>query len=366
MEPERLDPNNLPTDAVVPVSPPVSGQAITPDSTGPESQASESSNGSDRQASTSSTSRQDQINRERATVPSACVQCRSKHLKCDGLSPCTRCSSNSLECIYVRSRRGFKGPRKNGTQTKAAPVPGVVERCPIVGPGISTGSSPSAASGLITPPDNRLMATPRSYDMPLFDIGPELVSFDPKAPPSTQDFRERCLEAYFYHFAPAHPFVLPRNNFYAIRRDKSTIALEAAMCYVGSFYVPQAPTTSLGTDAETAVYNTSCPQDGFRVQAMLVLAIGFDGYTFQEKALEILQDAQDLAVEIGMNAHGFAFANSNGSVTLEESWRRTWWELYLVDGMIAGVHQQSTFRMKDMIADVDLPCEEKQYINGVS
>lgn len=138
------------------------------------------------------------------------------------------------------------------------------------------------------------------------------------------------------------------------------------MCYVGSFYVPKAPTASLGAEAETAAYNANYTQDGFRVQAMLVLAIGYDGNTFQEKALEILQDAQDLAVEIGMNTHGFAFANSNGSATLEESWRRTWWELYLVDGMIAGVHQQSTFRMKDMIADVDLPCEEKDYISGVS
>src|SRR6187402_3287463 len=57
--------------------------------------------------------------KERATVPSACVQCRSKHLKCDGLNPCTRCSSNSFDCVYVRSRRGFKGPRRNGIQSKA-------------------------------------------------------------------------------------------------------------------------------------------------------------------------------------------------------------------------------------------------------
>src|SRR5215469_6457447 len=64
------------------------------------------------QASTAAS--QVESTKERATGPSACVQCRSKHLKCDGLNPCTRCSSNNFDCIYVRSRRGVKGPRKAG------------------------------------------------------------------------------------------------------------------------------------------------------------------------------------------------------------------------------------------------------------
>jgi hypothetical protein len=39
--------------------------------------------------------------KERVTVPSACVACRSKHLKCDGLSPCTRCSANSKKPCFL-------------------------------------------------------------------------------------------------------------------------------------------------------------------------------------------------------------------------------------------------------------------------
>jgi hypothetical protein len=34
--------------------------------------------------------------------------------------------------------------------------------------------------------------------------------------------------------------------------------------------------------------------------------------------------------------------------------------------MIAGVHQKSTFRMKEIPADVGLPCEEKDFASGVS
>ncbi|KAE8453374.1 hypothetical protein EG329_010235 [Mollisiaceae sp. DMI_Dod_QoI] len=208
------------------------------------------------------------------------------------------------------------------------------------------------------------MTLPSPVDLPLFDNGQELVSFEPKPLPSGLELRERCIEAFYYHFYPAHPFVLPRHNFYALRKERPIDHLEACMRYVGSFYVPQAPTVALGLEAERSVYHPECRKDGFRVQAMLILAIGLDGYTYQEKALQILLDAQDLALELGMNKRDYALMNGNGSEVLSESWRRTWWELYIVDGMIAGVHQKSTFRMKEIPADVALPCEEKEFASG--
>jgi hypothetical protein len=152
----------------------------------------------------------------------------------------------------------------------------------------------------------------------------------------------------------------------SLRKEKPLDCLEAAMRYIGSFYVEQAPTIALGLEAERLAYHTDSPKDGFRVQALLALAIGLDGYTHQEKALKVLLDAQDLALELGMNKRDFAFINGNGSSVLEESWRRTWWELYVIDGMIAGVHQRSSFRLNEIHADVALPCEEKEYASGVS
>lgn len=151
-----------------------------------------------------------------------------------------------------------------------------------------------------------------------------------------------------------------------LRKEQPLHHLEAAMRYIGSFYVAQAPTTALGLEAERAVYSMDCLNDGFKVQTMLLLTIGFDGYTYQEKALHLLVEAQDIALELGMNRREFAVLNGNGSDVLEESWRRTWWELFVVDGMIAGVHQKSSFRLSEIVADVGLPCEEEQYTSGVS
>ncbi|TVY46159.1 DASH complex subunit [Lachnellula occidentalis] len=309
----------------------------------------------------------DKDNKDRVTVPSACVPCRSKHLKCDGLNPCTRCSSNGFECLYVRSRRGFKGPRKTGLQGKASsiPLPGAPSTCPLIDPAAASSRAPqNIPTGLATPPDHRQQTLPGNTDLQIFEVNPDLATYSPKPLSSGLDIRERCIEAFYYHFWPTHPFALPRASFMALRKERPLDQLEAAMRYVGSCYVSQAPTVALASEAEHSVY-ADCANDGFRVQAMLILAIGLDGNTHQEKALQILTDAEDIALDIGMNNRNFAFLNSAGSPVLEESWRRTYWELFLIDGMIAGVHQKSFFRMKDVVADVLLPCEECEYLSGV-
>src|SRR5690606_15843309 len=81
--------------------------------------------------------------RSRDSIPTACLACvrieqdprvfqvpanvtdqvpghiqRSKHLKCDGFHPCSRCVASGSECAYVASRRGYKGPTRG-----AAPNP---------------------------------------------------------------------------------------------------------------------------------------------------------------------------------------------------------------------------------------------------
>jgi hypothetical protein len=49
----------------------------------------------------------------RASVAVACVPCRSRHLKCDGGVRCSRCRTDGVDCTYIKSRRGWKGKRKN-------------------------------------------------------------------------------------------------------------------------------------------------------------------------------------------------------------------------------------------------------------
>lgn len=48
--------------------------------------------------------------------PTACVACRDKHLKCDALRTCTRCAVQSIPCVYLKSRRGYRRPNSSSIQ----------------------------------------------------------------------------------------------------------------------------------------------------------------------------------------------------------------------------------------------------------
>src|SRR5438128_2424204 len=59
----------------------------------------------------------------RAAVAVACIQCRTRHLKCDGDKKCGRCKADGLSCEYVKSRRGFKRLRDKKVDTSRLASP---------------------------------------------------------------------------------------------------------------------------------------------------------------------------------------------------------------------------------------------------
>ena len=187
------------------------------------------------------------------------------------------------------------------------------------------------------------------------------------APPASS-LPERCFDAFYHYFHAGHPFVLPKEALLRIMKDGTTKldALIAAMRYIGSLYVDAGPARAHYLDeAIRLCYQPTTPKDGFLVQALLAIIVGLDGSCEQERARELLSDCERIALEINLNTRPFAAMHGRGNPVLEESWRRTWWDLYVCDGMIAGVHRVTNFLLFDIAADVALPCEEHQYLSGV-
>lgn len=178
----------------------------------------------------------------------------------------------------------------------------------------------------------------------------------------------KCIEAFFSYFHRSHPFILPRAQFLAYTATSPLPLLSAAVRYIGSCYLSSVPTTSILTEFEDLLLQSEIRSqgNGFMVQALLLMAIGLDGHRELKRASELLASASDLAMELGMQHKEFAAWNNQGSKFLEESWRRTFWELYVVNGMIAGMHQCNAFKLYSIFASTRLPCEEKQYELGVS
>ncbi len=71
-------------------------------------------------------------------------------------------------------------------------------------------------------------------------------------------------------------------------------------------------------------------------------------------------------MNLAMFRRQFAIENGEGCPALQESWRRTWWQIYIVDCFYAAIQRNISFPTRDITATVDLPCEESEYESGVS
>ena len=172
------------------------------------------------------------------------------------------------------------------------------------------------------------------------------------------------VSSYYLYFHSAHPFLPPRQHFEKMVQEKGLTLLEIAVKYIGSCFIPSASQQLFMDDLNRALNLEACPRDGFVVQALLLLALGLNSFNQQARGAEALGRATNMALEIGMHQESFASANGNGCKFLIESWRRTWWEIYCVDGLIGSVHQKIMSTLSDVQSDVLLPSEERDYALG--
>lgn len=307
---------------------------------------------------------------------------RSKHLKCDGSHPCSRCVASGSECAYVASRRGYKGPRRGAAQNpnkRQATSPADQDASEIITKSLQPSSvCPFKGASIVPPcsPSSSTAQTPVSSQSqrPHYDTSGTEISQD-LSPPARSgavqgplpSLAERCFDSFYQSFHAAHPFVLPKEFLLRFAREGTIEPLLSAIRWVGSLYI-DVPSSrdSLFDEAYQRVRNPNNPRDAFLVQAMMVLIVGMDGARWNEKARDMLREAEKAAIEIALNTRPFAIFHGRGIPVLEESWRRTWWDLFVIDGMIAGVHRMTNFMLFDIPADVALPCEEHQFLSGVS
>ncbi|CZR56433.1 related to Zn(II)2Cys6 transcriptional activator [Phialocephala subalpina] len=306
---------------------------------------------------------------DRIVTNSACVGCRSKHLKCDGLRVCSRCASQGISCVYLKSRRGYRGSSARGRQLGPAHGNSSHDRTDKM-PYASASSSTINHLSLSGGPSSSESLYGGSYGYrPMFmPAGTQLSSkvsdsANPDSRRSGSIDRQRCIDAFYHYFHGSHPFLPPRHHFLQVAKGRPTDHLLTAMCYLGSRYLTGAYTASYAPELELLVLAPPA-EDASVVQAMLLYALGLDGGGEQTKAVDILVKAQHLALKIGMNTREYAIVNGQGSPVCEESLRRSWHELYVVCVMAAGFHGRRPFHVQDLKSAVPLPCEEREFGTG--
>ena len=106
------------------------------------------------------------------------------------------------------------------------------------------------------------------------------------------------------------------------------------------------------------------PHNGYSVQSLILLAIASHMSNNPRVAHESLDLAIDIGLNIGLHTKDFAALHGHGLPILEESWRRTWWQLYMVDVMFAALNHTSKMRLGNVPLEAFLPCEDIDYMTG--
>lgn len=167
---------------------------------------------------------------------------------------------------------------------------------------------------------------------------------------------------FFSSFWPSHPFLPSSRDIEDYLRGSEGTSLIHAINYIGSLYAcaenhqPQ----RMSFPQETQ----KCPQNVFAVQSLILQAISSHMSNNPTQAQGFLQTAIDIALAIGLHKYDLDTSQGNESQVVAESWRRTWWELYILDIMFAGLNQTCNMWLKGVESHVLLPCEEANYRNS--
>ncbi|KAG8622788.1 hypothetical protein KVT40_009299 [Elsinoe batatas] len=274
----------------------------------------------------------------------ACLACRNRHSRCDAGRPrCARCTKDNRECVYVASRRGYRGPNR----PSRIPGPPSEQHIPSNISSIDS-SSPSPQSvhrHAFTPPTS-IDSDGRSY------LSRSLSSTPPKSE------EQRHIDLFYRYFYRSHPFLLPQHLLH-LRPMQSclhdvVVLVGASLCveHHGYDFGPIKVKLDLCDEQQVEI-----------VQARLILSILLHAHGKSKCALDHLTKAIELALQLNM--HHEWLAASQGNPILAESCRRTWWELFSADAFLAGFHHQPTFQTNMVSADTLLPCEDSAYISGI-
>jgi hypothetical protein len=256
---------------------------------------------------------------QRRPASLACYQCRRKHLKCDGAMPvCARCNSTATTCTYLPSRRGLSGRQEhhqNGTvgakQHRHRPPP-----------------STSSATSTALRETHGHTDSPNRADASFNTAGTTEVHADPLFS-STE--RSHLIGQYYSHFHRSHPMLVPRAYFYS---QNYPDFLVTACCIVGHHFASYRPSEACISTAVSMVISAERAAILFRTQAFILLALVFLGSHEMGRASDCLGRAASLARDWQLGS--FDTCNLQSATALErECARRTWWELYTVDALLA-------------------------------
>lgn len=297
----------------------------------------------------------------RATRSSlACLPCRSRHLKCDGKRPhCARCSEVGKQCGYAPSRRG-------GLDRAA-----LAERRKQAANAHPVNESSSQGAGTAQQPLERTaqhLGLDCHQNPGLLDLNSGTTSIILQAAHPNNIDNDPLIDSYYKNFHICHPFILPRKFLTRLYQDPHRqhvfTPLIAVLRFIGNLYHTREWSISQKECLEQSISEAS-PSDPIVVQCRLLYSMALFWYDYKTDSQLQMNMATKLATDLQMFCYEFATAQEANDLVMRESWRRTWWMLYIVDAYYAGTLGTTNLQTMKIDATAELPCDESDYESGV-
>lgn len=301
----------------------------------------------------------------------ACVPCRQRHVKCDAKRPvCDRCAAEDKTCHFLNSRRGgltrsalAERRRTFENQRRDSQAGGIGRSAPSES---EHGPQDEDAGIQVTTDEGYISRSAATSSSTLLDPGS--TSIQDLLDQDWNASGDHYIDLYYKHFHRCHPCALPRRHLDKMLEHPSNHPrlelLLSVMQSIGSLYAPsnQRRHERIASRISTGIDPV---QDAFSVQCLLLNSIALYWCGEEESSREEMDLAIRIALSISMQSFTFATAHGLGNPVLEESWRRTWWQVCIVDSYYAAmIHHTSPLMCRPDIT-TELPCEELEYEAGV-
>jgi len=297
-------------------------------------------------------------------VALACIQCRIRKVRCDATQPaCSRCRVDEKQCEYQKSRRGGRPRRPVAAQIQIA----VDDRTTSGHYSEHFGSQTRSNSSTHGSSDSSTLSVCDSLEWKLSEATQPLLTSGARLSTIQVD---QLLTHYYTYFHISHPCVLPRWSLEARLTTEPAISnfLLPVLLYIGSIFTHSIDSTPLANAAARTIqtgWTDHETPNAYFIQALMLYSIATYWCNEQEKGRQLLDEAISGAFKLGMHQKDFASRHGSGDPVLEESWRRTWWQIHVTDVHISGsTHSYQGSSVKYPIT-TELPCEEDEYEAGV-
>lgn len=177
---------------------------------------------------------------------------------------------------------------------------------------------------------------------------------------------DRLLDLYYENFHPAFPITLPLHYFNQrkVIENHGMENLLLVLQWIGSIYAPWTSCEPYYEAARQALSSSALPRAPWSIQALLLFSVAQHHRDMRPESRQTADVAIELALELQMNSKEFARAYGEANPVLEESWRRTYYFLTLLDQHLAVVVNSPVFALRDIPNHVDLPCDDEYFESG--